>query len=471
MRKEWVAKFVDGDGNCSWRSLAMAIWGSDKYWVQLKLVVLAWCLANTESLFEQGRILFEKGTFYPGTIYKKYGQHRSGDDVSSSFNHFQMLIASVEHFSGPAVWGTDLTLMMAAQALRITVKLLSPVDKKSRLEFNEQLAQQARGTGRKGDGFSDNRYSQVFMPDDAALVYRGVGEGGNARVIEEAAVALTGGYSRAHADELADIPEIESDFIHTRGSHFAAVMSTGARNCPFPLFKVAPPLHKQLVRFGAVDSQAPPRFKSYKFYSPINLRHACDACVVLYLCLIVQDEHFSTQCEEEQAAYNQTQGIQPGSEEEAAVVAAETRRKVRMQSARANKQQALDALLKARQGERDREEEEKEEKRRKQKEAEQKIAARAERARALLAAKEEEEEEDKRRREKEDGGGGAKPKGNDEEDRGAGEGRGGEEKAAGAGGASGQGEEASGAGDGGATTEVLEQRRGLSLLQRTKFAV
>ncbi|CAN0314161.1 unnamed protein product, partial [Ectocarpus sp. 12 AP-2014] len=54
MREEgWVAEFVDGDGNCAWRSLAQGMWGSDVFWPQLKLVVLAWSVANAAELVRE----------------------------------------------------------------------------------------------------------------------------------------------------------------------------------------------------------------------------------------------------------------------------------------------------------------------------------------------------------------------------------------------------------------------------------
>lgn len=250
MRKEWVAKFVPGDGNCAWRSLTMAIFDTDEPWVHVKLVVLAWCVANTELLLAEGRSLYDDTKFYRDEIHSKYGGFNSGDDVSTSDNCFRMLIASVQYYITDTTWGSDLTMLMASQALRITVKMLNPMDKKSRDDYDAKGDQPQPGTGRKGECFADYRHSQVFVPDDAALVYRGLGAGGNTRVIEEATVALTDGYRRAGANELPDIPEIDRDTICGQGCHFAAFLSTDGKNRPFPVLKAAPPLRKELVSFA-----------------------------------------------------------------------------------------------------------------------------------------------------------------------------------------------------------------------------
>lgn len=71
-KKEWVALYISGDGNCAWRSLAKCLWGSDEYWVQVKLVVLGWAAGNTEDLVGEGRILHECAKYYPYAIHKEY---------------------------------------------------------------------------------------------------------------------------------------------------------------------------------------------------------------------------------------------------------------------------------------------------------------------------------------------------------------------------------------------------------------
>ncbi|CAM9836869.1 unnamed protein product, partial [Pylaiella littoralis] len=147
------------------------------------------------------------------------------------------------------------------------------MDKKPRDEYDAQGTQPLRGTGRKGDDFEEHRHSQVFVPDEAALVYRGVGLGENTLVVEEAAVALTDGYRKAGANELADIAEINRNTTCGKGCHFAACWSTDGKNAPFPVVKAALPSMKEL------------------------------------------DEQLSKKYDEELAAFDRRQDIQPGSEE------------------------------------------------------------------------------------------------------------------------------------------------------------
>ncbi|CAM9288400.1 unnamed protein product, partial [Laminaria digitata] len=56
LRELFVAMHVEGDGNCFWRSVAMAIWGTDEKWRQLKLMVLGWATAHANSLVGEGGI-------------------------------------------------------------------------------------------------------------------------------------------------------------------------------------------------------------------------------------------------------------------------------------------------------------------------------------------------------------------------------------------------------------------------------
>ena len=62
-----------------------------------------------------------------------------------------MLLAHIAKFSGKKKWGGDFTLLLAAQALHITVKMVSPIDQKSRKQYDAQRRKPPNGTGRKGD--------------------------------------------------------------------------------------------------------------------------------------------------------------------------------------------------------------------------------------------------------------------------------------------------------------------------------
>lgn len=225
----WVAKFVAGDGNCAWRALAMGIWGSDGFWIQLKLAVLAWTAANAEELVSEGRILWKCDRYFSQRVMKYARFTSRGDDVSTRADNTKMVIASVGWFGKPNVWGGDLTMLMASQALRLRVKLVAPIDRKSRKvrDARESLAARGmgekvappQGTGRKGSNMvEDYRFSREFLTDDAPLVYRVPGDDGSERHIEEVTVVLTGGITKVGNWSCPAFPKWKRTRISLRGA-------------------------------------------------------------------------------------------------------------------------------------------------------------------------------------------------------------------------------------------------------------
>lgn len=244
--------YVKGDGNCCWRSLSQSIWGFQGYWMQLKLFVLAWSVANAEALvIDEGGILTELGGLYWNTAdHAKYSRFSSkeGNDVSTSDDKLRVLMACVGRFCKPKQWGGDLTLLLASQALRIKVKMVNPSDRKWRLEYDAR-GERPAGFGRKGSNFEDCRLSREFAPDTAQLVYHVHEEGAAVRVIEEVVVVLVDGCRGVGEEALDSIPEITKDSTLSRGLHFASISRTDNTTPPFPLFKVAPALFEVNVSF------------------------------------------------------------------------------------------------------------------------------------------------------------------------------------------------------------------------------
>eukprot|EP00904_Undaria_pinnatifida_P011900 jgi/Undpi1/7840/HiC_scaffold_23.g10312.m1 len=239
----WIAKFVAGDGNCAWRALAMGIWGSDVYWAPLKLAVLAWTAANAEELVSEGGILWNCTRYYPQAVMKYARFSSEGDVLSTRQGNIKMVIASVALFGEPKRWGGDLTMLMASQALRLRVKMLVPIDRKSRKQYDAQGAAPFHGTGRKGTNTVDDyRHSRDFLPDEAQLVYRVAGADGGERLIEEVAVVLTHGCQIARQKDLSDIPEVGKDTTLEAGCHFGTFAKRDGTFPPFPVVAVSPPL-------------------------------------------------------------------------------------------------------------------------------------------------------------------------------------------------------------------------------------
>ncbi|CAN0422849.1 unnamed protein product, partial [Laminaria digitata] len=55
LREEFCAFYVEGDGNCLWRSISHGLWGTDYFWSHVKLVTLAKAAANAEQLVGENR--------------------------------------------------------------------------------------------------------------------------------------------------------------------------------------------------------------------------------------------------------------------------------------------------------------------------------------------------------------------------------------------------------------------------------
>lgn len=249
MRKEgWVALWVRGDGNCCWRSLAKCLWESDEYWSQLKLVVLAWAAAHAEELVSEGRVLSDFSLHFSDDIHAGLGYAYSATRVGAAPSVAQtsrMLLASVAYYCEDTVWGSDFTLLLASQALKITVKLLSPNDMMVRKRDESSATPGTiRGAGRKGDKVDDTRLSQTFLPDDAVSCLHIQGGG---RMVAEATVVLTSCTGQASVGELDNLVEVTKSTACPRGVHFAAVSKKDRSTPPFPLVRAAPPLFQALV--------------------------------------------------------------------------------------------------------------------------------------------------------------------------------------------------------------------------------
>lgn len=100
LRQTFVALWVEGDGNCFWRSLAGALWGTGKYWRQLKLAVLAWSAVNVEALVGKGGPLFENGIHYTNDIHQKHVYRGPNEEIDHTRDDYaSMLLETIAKFS------------------------------------------------------------------------------------------------------------------------------------------------------------------------------------------------------------------------------------------------------------------------------------------------------------------------------------------------------------------------------------
>ena len=80
----WQTLYADGDGDCAWRALAQGIWGSQEFWAQLKLFVLAWFTASAESLVGEGGIPYNGAKYWSQEEHAKYGKFSKENEASGS---------------------------------------------------------------------------------------------------------------------------------------------------------------------------------------------------------------------------------------------------------------------------------------------------------------------------------------------------------------------------------------------------
>ena len=250
LRETFAALWVAGDGNCFWRALSKALWGLDKCWRQLKLVVLSWSSVNVDALVGEGSPLHLNVLYFTAHIHVKYGTANYERD-----NYAGMLMETVGWFYRNKRWCGDLGVVLAAEALGVAVKLVVPTDKLAREKVKAKgpaSGEPAKGLGKKGCDFGDNRKSRWIQPTDRTNITLrgGMGSEGDV-VVEELAIVLTDVCAHSVEEKaLAAIAATDADstFGVDTWVHFAAIASKDrARRPPLPMHEVAPPMFSQHV--------------------------------------------------------------------------------------------------------------------------------------------------------------------------------------------------------------------------------
>ncbi|CAB1101009.1 unnamed protein product [Ectocarpus sp. CCAP 1310/34] len=301
-----------------------------------------WPAANAEDLVSRGRILSDFTKNYSSDIHGAFAVTANRlDDAATVANKSKMLIASVADFSKPACWGGDLTMLLASQALRITVKLVCSIDMMSRKRDEASATLETdRGSTRKDNiNPEDNRHSQTFLPGDAVSSLR---VGGGDRTVTEATVILTSSCTQASAGELDNLVEVTKATTCCTGCQFAAVSKKDRSTPPFPLVRAAPPL--------------------FQAWYQVPRRACCWVCArddarmqLIFFAADPCDPPIpGAGREAEQAAHKASLGVQPGWEAAAAATraaeeAAIARRQARKIKAVENRQLELAELANARQ--------------------------------------------------------------------------------------------------------------------------
>ncbi|CAN0378566.1 unnamed protein product, partial [Laminaria digitata] len=101
LREEFYAFYVEGDGNCLWRSIFHGLWGTDYFWSHVKLVTLAKAAANAEQLVGENRHLHNSCLYYSDAVLAKYqvNENCKQDDYE------MMLLSQILRMCTDREWG------------------------------------------------------------------------------------------------------------------------------------------------------------------------------------------------------------------------------------------------------------------------------------------------------------------------------------------------------------------------------
>lgn len=249
LRDKWAAFSVAGDGNCFWRVAAHGLWASDYFWLQTKLVVLAYAAEHFQELVGEGRHLHECQTYYDNDVLDKYKCLVDGRHIFQLDDYEMMLLKAIQALCPNAVWGGGLTAHLASEALGIRVKLLNPIDTMSRKK-QDAAGTLPRGTGKHGLGLGtdDQRLSRTFVPHSAQSEWcvRGV-NGTEDTYREEVAMIFVEYGPGVLESELLEVSEVGKDTEVAGLNHFASVMRKDGSSTPFPLYLCAPSMLPILV--------------------------------------------------------------------------------------------------------------------------------------------------------------------------------------------------------------------------------
>ena len=140
--------WADGNGNCFWRSLSLSIWRSQRFYRQVKSVVLAYASERSETLVSEGHHLHDNITYYDASVVLKC----VGSGIATQ--HECMLLAELAPLCSDGNWAERITACLTSEALGCIVKFIHPVDKRARVKQDASVISRVRR--RKCLSFGDN---------------------------------------------------------------------------------------------------------------------------------------------------------------------------------------------------------------------------------------------------------------------------------------------------------------------------
>ena len=246
LREGWETWWADGDGYCSWRLLSLSIWRSQRFYSQVKLVVLAYVSEKSETLVSEGHHLHDNITYYDESVGLKF----VGSGTATQ--HECVLLAKLTPLCSHGNWDGRITACLASEALGCIVKFIHPVDKKARVKQDASAV--SRGRERKGSTFGDNRWCKTHVPTGThtALRVRGT-DGKEDTFVKEATITFTKHILKHRVSTLSELEALKLAEVGENTDveglcHFAAIVPKNENSRPFPVHLAALPLYMWKAR-------------------------------------------------------------------------------------------------------------------------------------------------------------------------------------------------------------------------------
>lgn len=174
-RESWEARYVEADGNCMWRACSLSFFGSDCYWLNLKLASLAYAAAHVAEiclLVPEGMVERHlRGTLQRGV---RDARRRTQDDGSTKFvekllSRDTMLMASLARLCRPGAYAGQVASVVVSETFGIGVNMMHGMDMKARRRMDAGLVKDGAGQEVNREGF---RWSYSHVPQSAVSGFR-----------------------------------------------------------------------------------------------------------------------------------------------------------------------------------------------------------------------------------------------------------------------------------------------------------
>lgn len=252
MLKDFRTVWVEGDGNCLWRAIACGLWGSDCYYLQLKLYILTWAAQHLPDSHTDGVNLPASRLYWSEECFQKYIPMVEGKLEYHQADLVSLIQEEIANLCPRGKHAGRLAAYWASSALSMPVKIFNPQDTINFWQWARRRAQE-----KEPERFVDKRWSREFRPPNALCRswtlpatedFRG-------RFVDEIVIALTKYDPRGAVQRDEEVEQFRKTHRPARISsnmfdglnHFAVVLPRDGSGRPWPLYRAAPPCNVSAV--------------------------------------------------------------------------------------------------------------------------------------------------------------------------------------------------------------------------------